>query len=489
MRFGQLLAAAGVPHRRRGGDVEVTGIADDSRRCEAGTCFVAVRGCESDGHAYISAALAGGASAVVCEDPAGVDPAVPCAVVTDGRGAAGPLAQAFLDWPARKMVNVGITGTNGKTTIAALLGSILQAAGHNCGQLGTITYDTGISTRQAGTTTPGPVELAALTDEMVRAGRTHMVMEVSSHALDQQRTAGVEFDVGVFTNLSGDHLDYHKTMGAYLAAKRKLFEQLSSSARAVVNRDDPAGAEIAAGTDAAVLWYGLDDEAALRGRIDRIDAGGTHFAIIYQGVETPVATALIGQHNVENCLAAAGAAVALGVSIDLIAEVLASVGSVRGRLERVGGRAPFAVFVDYAHTDDALANVLAAVRPLADGRVILVFGCGGNRDRKKRPRMALAAERGAGQIVVTSDNPRSEDPGEIIDEILAGFTPEGRKEVRVEPDRAAAIAWAIRSARAGDVVLIAGKGHEDYQIVGDSRVHFDDVETAAMVLAERQGVR
>ena len=489
MRFGQLLAAAGVPHRRRGGDVEVTGIADDSRRCETGTCFLAVRGCESDGHAYISTALAGGASAIVCEDPHSVPAEVPCAVVTDGRGAAGPLAQAFFDWPTRKMVNVGITGTNGKTTVAALLGSILQGAGHNCGQLGTITYDTGISTRQAGTTTPGPVELAALTGEMVRAGRSHMVMEVSSHALDQQRTAGVAFDVGVFTNVSGDHLDYHKTMADYLGAKRKLFEQLSSSAGAVVNRDDPAGAEIAAGTDAAVLWYGLDDAAALRGRIDRIDAGGTHFAMIYQGVETPVATALIGRHNVQNCLAAAGAAITLGISTDLIAEALASVSSVRGRLERVDGRAPFQVFVDYAHTDDALANVLSTLAPLADGRVILVFGCGGDRDRSKRPRMARAAERGAGQIVVTSDNPRSEDPGAIIDEIVAGFTPGGRRKVRIEPDRAAAIAWAVRSARAGDVVLIAGKGHEDYQIVGDSRLHFDDVETAAMALAQRESGR
>jgi len=489
MQFGQLLALADVPHRRRGGDVEVTAVDDDSRRCEGGTCFVAVRGCQADGHAYIASALAGGASAVVCEDPADVGPGVPCAVVPDGRAAAGPLAQAILDWPARKMVNVGITGTNGKTTAAAILVAILDAAGHNCGQLGTITYDTGISCRPARTTTPGPVELARLTDEMVRAGRTHMVMEVSSHALDQQRTAGVTFDVGIFTNLSGDHQDYHGTMGAYLAAKRKLFEQLAPSATAVINRDDPVADEIAAGTDAKVLWYGLGPAAAMWGRIDRIDAGRTHFTMIHDGVETPVATALAGRHNVQNCLAAAAAAVCLGISTDRIADAIGRVSRVRGRLERVPGQAPYQVFVDYAHTDDALANVLSAVAPLADGQVILVFGCGGDRDRTKRPRMAQAAERGAGQIVVTSDNPRGEEPAAIIDEIVAGFSDAARRKIHVEPDRAAAIAWAVQSARSGDVVLIAGKGHEAYQIVGDRRLHFDDVETAERAIAEREGAR
>ena len=489
MQFGQLLAAAGVPHRRRGGDAAVTSVADDSRRCEAGTCFLALRGCDTDGHAYIASALDRGASAIVCEDPADVGDSVPCAVVPDGRAAAGPLAQAILDWPVRKMVNVGITGTNGKTTVAALLAAILDAAGHNCGQLGTITYDTGISTCPAGTTTPGPVELARLTDEMVRAGRTHIVMEVSSHALDQQRTAGVTFDVGLFTNLSGDHLDYHGTMAAYLAAKRKLFEQLAPSASAVINRDDPVADEIAAGTEAGILWYGLEDAAALRGRIDRIDAAGAHFAMIHAGVETPVATPLIGRHNVQNCLAAAAAAVALGIAPDLIAEAIGRVSRVRGRLERVAGQAPYQVFVDYAHTDDALANVLAAVAPLADGQVILVFGCGGDRDRTKRSRMAQAAERGAGQIVVTSDNPRSEEPEAIIDEIVAGFSEAARRKVRVEPDRAAAIVWAVQSAERGDVVLIAGKGHEDYQIIGERRLHFDDVETAAQAIARREGGR
>ena len=487
MRFGQLLAAAGVPHRRRGGDVEITGVADDSRRCEAGTCFLAMRGCSADGHAYIGAAIDRGAAAVVCEDPSPVSQEVPCAIVPDVRSAAGALAQAMFGWPARKTLNVGITGTNGKTTVAALIASILATAGHDCGCLGTISYETGISARPAETTTPGAVELARLTDEMVRAGRTHMVMEVSSHALDQQRTGGVAFDVAVLTNFSGDHLDYHRTMAAYLAAKRKLFEQLAPSAVAVINRDDPAGAEIAAATDAGVLWYALDADADLHGRIDRIDAAGSHFAVTHEGIQTPVATPLIGRHNVQNCLAAAGAAAALGISMDVVAEALARVSRVRGRLERVPGRAPYQVFVDYAHTDDALSNVLAAVAPLAEGRVILVFGCGGDRDRTKRARMARVAERGAQKIVVTSDNPRSEEPGAIIEDIVAGFSEAAREAVLIEPDRAAAIDLGIRSAGPGDVVLIAGKGHEDYQIFGDRRVHFDDVETAARAIEAREG--
>ncbi len=488
MRFEQLLDAAGVPHRRRGGDVEITDVADDSRRCVDGTCFLAVRGCDADGHAYIGAALERGAAAVVCEDPSTVPDHVPCAIVADGRTASGPLAQAMLGWPARKMTTIGITGTNGKTTVAALLMRILDDTGHHCGLLGTITYETGLSTAAAGTTTPGPVELARLTDEMVRAGRTHLVMEVSSHALDQQRTSGVSFDVGVFTNLSGDHLDYHKTMESYLAAKRKLFEQLAPSAAAVVNRDDPAGQAIAAGCAAPVRWYGLGEGADLRGRIERIDADGTHFTMVGPDGRTPVATPLIGEHNVQNCLAAAGAAMALGVSPDAAAASLARVDRVRGRLERVPGRAPYQVFVDYAHTDDALANVLAAVAPLADGRVILVFGCGGDRDRTKRPRMAHAAEAGADRIIVTSDNPRSEEPGAIIDDILAGFSDARRAAVQVDPDRGAAIVAAVQQAEPGDVVLIAGKGHEDYQIIGDRRLHFDDVEAASDAVAAREGV-
>lgn len=467
--------------------MEVTTLADDSRRCAGGTCFVAVRGFDVDGHAYIGAALAKGASAVVCEDASAVPDDVPCAIVEDSRPAAGPLAQAMLGWPARKMVNIGITGTNGKTTVAALAASILGDAGCDCGVLGTITYETGMSTAAASNTTPGAVELAGLTDEMVRAGRTHLVMEASSHALDQRRTAGVPFHVGVFTNLTGDHLDYHKTRAAYLGAKRRLFEELAPSATAVINRDDLAGARIIEGCRAPVFWYGLGAGADLRGLIDRIDATGAHFVMIHEGVETAVVTPLIGEHNVLNCLAAAGVAMSLGISPAAIADSLSRVGRVPGRLERAGGQAPYQVYVDYAHTDDALANVLKAVRPLADGRVILVFGCGGDRDRTKRPRMALAAEARADRIIVTSDNPRSEEPNAIIDDILAGFSPARRERVCVEPDRRTAIETAVGWAGPGDVVLIAGKGHENYQIIGDARLHFDDVETAARAVAAREG--
>ncbi len=447
---------------------------------------MAVRGTAADGHEYIASAVAAGCSAVVCERPTAVPPGSPHAVLADTRAAVGPLAQARRGWPARKLAVIGVTGTNGKTTLTYLLRHVLRRAGHKPAMLGTITYDTLGGSDDALTTTPGPVRLAELMGGMVEAGATHLVMEISSHALDQDRAAGIDFAVGVFTNLSGDHLDYHGTMAEYLAAKRRLFESLPAGAHAVLNRDDRHSEEMASATRAPVLWYGLSPAADVQGRIDGIDAAGSRFHVRCGGADAAVATGLIGRHNVSNCLAAAGAGVAMGIDLATVAAALSDAPGVPGRLQRVPSAAPFDVLVDYAHTDDALRNVLSALQPIKNGaRLILVFGCGGDRDPAKRPRMARVAEELADQIVVTSDNPRSEQPEEIIEAIVAGFSHAGRAKARVEPDRRQGIAAAIDLAAGGDIVLIAGKGHENYQVVGTQRVHFDDVEVAGDLLRDR----
>ena len=478
MRFSELLVAAGVGPARRRGDADVSRITTDSRHCGAGFCFVAVRGTAADGHRFIGDAVRAGAAAVVCEDPAAVPDGVAFAAVGDSRAAAGPIAQAALGWPARKLTNIGVTGTNGKTTTVHLIHAVLLAAGRCPGLIGTVRYDTGGRESEAAQTTPGASALAEMMAEMVQAGRTHAVMEVSSHALDQSRTAGIDFGVGVFTNLSGDHLDYHHTMEQYFAAKRRLFEGLAPSATAVVNVDDPRGRQVADATQARVIRYGLGPAAELRGRISDRSIDGTTFRLTWRGGAQDVSARLIGDYNVLNCLAAAGACLAMGVDLSAVGEALGAASCVRGRLQRVEVDAPFQAFVDYAHTDDALANVLSALRPLTRGRLIVVFGCGGDRDSSKRPRMAQAAERWADRILVTSDNPRTEDADEIIRQIAEGFSPAVRNRVVCERDRRSAIGLAVDLGAAGDTVLIAGKGHETYQIVGTNRLHFDDVEIA-----------
>ena len=487
MQFGQLLASAGLAPPLRGRQVEIRDVQLDSRRCTGGSCFVAVRGAADDGHKYIPAALAAGASAVVCQDLSATDSAPALAVASDGQGDAAALAQALRGWPGRKLTCAAVTGTNGKTTVTYMIQSILAAAGCDAALLGTIRYETGSATRPAAMTTPGPIELAELTAEMVAAGRTHLVMEASSHALAQGRLAGLSFAAGVFTNLTGDHLDYHGDMDSYLAAKARLFEQLPRGARAIVNRDDPYGRDMAAASAARVSWYAVDSPADLWARMERMDADGSRFTLIADGQERPVQTAIIGRHNVQNCLAAVGACLALGVDLDDIVVALGRLPRVPGRLERVPVAASYSIFVDYAHTDDALQNVLTALRPITRGRVILVFGCGGDRDRTKRPRMAAVAEKLADVVIVTSDNPRGEPPEAIVKEILAGFSAKGRARAIVEIDRRAAIAAAIAEARASDVVLLAGKGHETYQIIGSQRLDFDDVKVATEVATVAAG--
>ena len=482
MRFSQLCAEAGFGGSFRRGDADVRSVVTDSRRAGAGDCFVAVRGPNTDGHLYIASAVEAGCTAVVCEDASAVPAEIACAVVADSRSAAGPMAQAALGWPCRKLTIAGVTGTNGKTTIIYLLRHILDLGGMKAAMLGTVSYETIANRVPARTTTPGAVELAQMMAEIVAAGGTHLVMEVSSHALDQRRTDGIDFDVTVLTNISGDHLDYHGSMGNYLAAKRRLFEGLSADAKAVLNRDEDYSESMASATAASVLWYGLSSAADVSGRIDSIDITGSRFLLRTGGGEVHVRTSLIGRHNVYNCLAAAAAAGAMGVDTETIAAALGQVHCAPGRLQRVEAGAPFDVLVDYAHTDDAMDKVLSALRPVTTSKLIVVFGCGGDRDRSKRPRMARAAERWADAVIVTSDNPRNEEPTAIIEEIMTGFSPSGREKVMTEPDRRSAIASAIGLADDGDVVLIAGKGHENYQIIGDERIHFDDVEIVENLL-------
>ncbi len=483
--FSKLLAKAGLSVNSLQGDTEVEDVQIDSRCCREGSCFVASRGSTADGHQFIPDAISAGTSAIVCQDASLVPAGVAHAIVADARQAGGMLAQAIADWPARKLRCIGITGTNGKTTIAYRARAILAASGHGPAMFGTISYETPNGDISATTTTPDAISLARMTAELAAAGRTHLVMEVSSHALDQHRTAGVEFCTGVFSNLTGDHLDYHGDMESYLAAKLRLFEQLPTDGTAVINYDDSVAGQVAAATGANVIGYGLDGAADLRANITRTDAGRTEFQLLYQGCVADVRLRMIGEHNVLNALAAAGACIVEGVALETIAAALTELSCVPGRLQSVPCSGPFSVFVDYAHTDDALGNVLRSLRPITEGKLIVVFGCGGDRDKTKRPRMAAVAELLADQIVITSDNPRSEDARAIIDDIVGGLSPTGRAEAKLEPDRRAAIAAAIDSAQSGDVLLIAGKGHENYQVIGDKRLDFDDVQIASELVAMR----
>jgi UDP-N-acetylmuramoyl-L-alanyl-D-glutamate--2,6-diaminopimelate ligase len=458
--------------------VPVTGVACDTRKVVPGNIFVAISGHKLDGHAFVPDAISRGAVAAVVERP--VDVRIPLLVVPDARLALARLADALHGRPSERVRVAGITGTKGKTTTTFLYRSIVQAAGKECGLLGTIAYEAFGRSRPSDNTTPDPCEVQAFLASLDAPGAGHAVMEVSSHALVQRRVAGVRFAAAAFTNLSGEHLDYHKTMDAYRDAKGLLFEALAPDAVAVLNAAQPASAHYASRTAARVLRYGFIGNSE---RLDvaadevRLAPSGTRFRLHLPG-EPPhgISLALVGRHNVENALAAAALAHALGFPAAAIVRGLESVALVPGRLEPVDEGQPFRVLVDYAHTDDALEKVLTSLRAVSDGRIVCVFGCGGDRDRTKRPRMARVAERLADEVVITSDNPRSEEPAAIIDEIVRGL--ERPDRAVVEPERHDAIRRAIDLARAGDIVLVAGKGHETYQILRDRTIHFDDREVA-----------
>ena len=461
-------------------DVSITGLAYSSRSVRPGTLFFCVPGFTSDGHEFAGEAIERGAAALVCERPLGLG--VPEVVVEDVRAAMGPVAARFHGDPTASLRVAGITGTNGKTTTAFLLRDVLEAAGLRTGLLGTVRTVVGGADEPVDRTTPEALDLQATLRRMLDAGDRACVMEVSSHALELRRTAGIQFACRVFTNLTQDHLDFHETMERYYRAKRLLF---AATGPAVVNVDDPYGRRLAGKVDA--LTYGIEStDADLRARDVRFDLGGASFT-----VETPegpleLSTRLPGLFNVYNALAALGAARSLGVSADKAGSALAGARRVPGRFEPVEEGQEFGVLVDYAHTPDSLENVLRAARELTDGRLHVVFGAGGDRDRGKRPLMGEVAATLADRVIVTSDNPRSEDPQAILDAIMEGAGGGAEREV----DRRRAIALALEEAGPGDVVVIAGKGHEQGQVFeGGRKGPFDDVAVGREALGGRAGAR
>ena len=485
----------------------------DSRLVKAGDMFVATKGSIYNGHDFIEKAIENGAKYIIVQQkntqPATRNPQLATRntqpatrnsqhkiIVKDSAKAAALLAQASQGEPASQLTNLTVTGTNGKTTVAFLVRSVIQQAGEKCGLIGTVSYDTGSRSSPATLTTPDCLVIAERQSQMLKAGSKYMVIEASSHGLSQNRLAAIKFKAAAFTNLAGDHLDYHKTEKDYFAAKALLFEGLSASATAVLNRESPHAAGLAGRTKADILWYAIDEPADITANIQSMDITGTVFLLEYAGRKQTVKTPLFGRYNVSNHLAAAGLCLAAGFDLPLIAAGLAKLKYVPGRLEPVNCGQSFSVFIDYAHTDDALKNVLSALRPLCAGRLLVVFGCGGDRDRTKRPRMARVAEQLADFIIVTNDNPRTEKPEDIIEEIVAGFengsaipyaelrdtSNERRATKIIEPDRKKAIELAIKNAAEGDIVLIAGKGHETYQIIGKQKFNFSDKTVAQQCL-------
>jgi UDP-N-acetylmuramoyl-L-alanyl-D-glutamate--2,6-diaminopimelate ligase len=461
-------------------DLEVRSVQCSSAEVRPGDLFVALRGARHDGHDYVADALRRGAVAVAAERAVSVPDQGPVLLAPAGRVWGARAAAAAHGHPAQSLTVAGITGTNGKTTTAFLLRSILEEAGIGTALLGTVHYQIGDRILPSPNTTPGPVELQRLLAEARDAGSRAAVLEVSSHALVQRRVEGLPFRVGVFTNLSHEHLDYHRTLDEYERAKALLFEGLAPDAAAILNADDPVSERYRRLTRARVLTFGLGEGSDVCARIEEATLDGSAFRMTTPRGHRAVRTSLIGPWNVRNCLAAGAAALALDVPLDAVIGGLESVRGVPGRAEPVQEGQPFPVLVDYAHTPAALESLLRGLRPLVAGRLHLVFGCGGDRDREKRPVMGRVACAWADRVVVTSDNPRSEDPVAILEEIRKGMTASHRPVV--EPDRMTAIVQAVSEAREGDLVLIAGKGHENRQFLRDTVIPFDDREAARQAL-------
>jgi UDP-N-acetylmuramoyl-L-alanyl-D-glutamate--2,6-diaminopimelate ligase len=518
MRIDELMAIAEVEEAEGNLGQEVNGLAYDSRKVRAGQIFFAVPGEKADGHDFIAEAVRRKAAAVVFSRRGNWPAAAASVRVKDVRRTMGLWAAHFFNQPTRRLKLVGVTGTNGKTTLTYLIESVLEAAGLEPGVIGTINYRYRGHEAPSHHTTPESVELQEMLTEMVRAGVRSVAVEVSSHALAQERVRGLEFDVGVFTNLSRDHLDYHRDMDDYFLAKSRLFTdylKVSTKAKkaAVIYGEDARGPELIAkarNLGLEVWSYGEGSQWDVHPLNVKSDVDGLSGAIRARERKLDIASTLIGAANLQNILGAVGVGCALGIGADVVARGIRQLGMVPGRLEKVENHLGISVLVDYAHTPDALEKVLGAVRPLARGKLITVFGCGGDRDRGKRPLMGEIAGRLSELVVVTSDNPRTEDPLAILDEIEVGlvkigikrydavpleqatFKPESRgpkpeTEHRyvMEVDRRKAIGFAINVASPGDVVLIAGKGHEDYQILGTSKIHFDDREVARDELERR----
>ena len=466
-------------------DVEVVSAVEDSRRVAPGAVFVAVQGEHSDGHLHAAEAVVRGAVAVI-GDRAGVEElaGLPYFCVPNPRRTLGVLAHLLAGDPSKSMTVIGITGTNGKSSTALLTQHVLNACGRSAACFGTLGYSIGGKTLPAKHTTPFGDELADMFRRARQAQHTHVVMEVSSHSLAQERVAGIDFDVAAFTNLTQDHLDFHRDMEAYGAAKRLLFEQIEGPGRfTVVNLEDPAAESFIHASKAPCFTYGKGGDVRAVGV--RAAGPGTVFRLDSPWGQAEVSVGLVGKHNVLNVLCTIALCGGLELPIPEVVNGLASAPRIPGRFERVVAGQAFEVIVDYAHTEDGLRNVLEAARAICRGRLIVVFGCGGDRDRGKRPKMGAAAGELSNYSIITSDNPRTEDPEKILLDIEVGIRRAGKNkpdDYRIVLDRAEAIREGIALARAGDVVLIAGKGHEDYQIIGTDRIHFDDREVARAIL-------
>lgn len=464
------------------GGIEIEGIACDSRAIKKGYLFIAIPGTQLDGHKFISEAIERGAVAVIAEkNVAGAD-GVAMIYVRDARGVLAKVADEFYCRPSEKIKCIGITGTNGKTTVSYLIDNIISAAGHKAAIVGTINYRIGQRVIPATNTTPGAIELHNFMNEMVRNSIDYAVLEVSSHSLDQRRVEGIKFVTGIFINLSGEHLDYHKTLDEYFNAKAKLFEGLGDGSYAVINLDDEWGKKLLKRTKGKIATYAVKSDAQFRASKIDLSLNGTNFAVDTPQGSLTINTKLIGLYNVSNITASVAAGACLGFPLDTIKRGVENLTLVPGRLEPIDCGQPFKVFVDYAHTDDALYNVLCALQPLIPNRIIVVFGCGGERDRTKRPRMGRVASRLADFIVVTSDNPRGEEPEAIASEIVVGIE---TKDYSVILDREQAIKEALSKAKEGDCVLIAGKGHETYQVLKNTTVALDDREITRKILCSK----
>lgn len=465
-------------------DVEVGSIQYDSRKVGRGDMFVAIKGVAADGHKFIDNAVAGGAKVVVVEDDAALPDSyfmhagVVKIVVGDSRKALAKISANFFDNPSHKLKLIGVTGTNGKTSTTHLIKSILEANGEKVGLIGTIEYKIGDEVIPSTHTTPESLELNGLLATMVQRGCSSAVMEVSSHSLALNRVYALKFAAAAFTNLTQDHLDFHQTMDEYFDAKKILFDGLRSDASAVTNWDDSYGQKIIADTKGKTVSYSIDGSGDVNATSVNVGLMGTKFTITYQNSAQQVESTLIGRFNVQNILAAYATGTALGVDKNIITQGIRVLKSVRGRFEQIASPNGWITVIDYAHTPDALENCLSAIRAIVPnenrGRIITMFGCGGNRDKGKRPKMGRIATELSDITILTSDNPRFENPEQIIEEVKIGCIP--GKTVYVEPDRRKAITLALGMAKRDDVVLIAGKGHESYQVIGDKKIHLDDRE-------------
>jgi len=499
MRLDYLLDGIDALDLRGRTDIEIKGITNDSRAVKQGYIFVAIKGWNQDGHSYVKDAVNNGASGLIVEKIDEIYSDTAIVRVVDARSALSEVAARFYDYPFRDMKLIGITGTNGKTTTTYILESIMKEAGIHAGVIGTVNYRFNNKSFDASLTTPEPYDLMRILREMKDGGVTHVILEVSSHSLDQGRTKGLDWTRVLFTNFSRDHLDYHVTMENYFKAKSHLFSSLTrywqgEETKAVINMDDPKGRLLQKMTNVPVISYGVDCDCMLRGIDIESNIEGLRLKLVTPEGSVSLTSKLLGKINIYNILAAASAAYSIGVNLEDISEGVKKLSSVPGRLDYVKNKKGISVFVDYAHTPDALEKALQTLRPLSKGRLIVVFGCAGDRDKGKRPYMGRVAGKNSDIVIITSDNPRREDPDVIINEIVPGVKGAGLKRIDLRDpqevkgydllsDRRKAIYSAINFAGKGDIVLIAGKGHENYQIIGSRREKFNDAHEVALAAA------